>query len=737
MIRGVISTVIGGVLVGSLLLAPRVTAAGSGPILQSPRESIRGHASALTLRLPGGVAAVDGRVLVSKAAAPLIGVAPVGGGEVFTPIEIPDGFAFAAYGLNPVNGRTSLRLVFAPRTTGTPEVRVVLDSAADAQGELVSIPNADMVAQIKVVGSTSVIAPPTASNKPAMRRAAGPPRDLTGRGVISSDDLDLARSAWYQTRVAGTACGAGATFDANDDGCIDAIDLQALVANQGQETRAHGVPAPKPRAAADTRFVASIGGMHLPESDTADANLVFIVDSTADTSDATPGNGACADSLGRCTLRAALTETNWQSGVDRIHFNLPGAAPVRIQVGSALPPVGSANGGVIIDGYTQPGSQPNTAQLGTNATPGVEIRGTGNSMSFAVYVPRSGSTIRGLLINNSYSGIFVDTTAAIGNRIVGNFIGFNPDNSLTPRGRSGIWLNNGASGTVIGTSALADRNVIGNADKGVYSYGAGTGNSVIQNNVLCIRPNGLGALCQIGADHDFGPKNTLIGGAGPNERNVIGPTTLNGIEFSHGWNPATGQGTLAWQVNDNRAIGNWIGFRQDGHYDPNFRVAQNAPTFDNGQGINIYDGSNNNLAEGNYIGTAHDGFTIGLSNSIGNTVRNNVVGQSPLGELFTPDGWGIYIYSNTRQHTVEGNRFYNTVDGGVGLIDFNDQQIRITRNLVFNTNGPAIYLAPNPDNPSTGANSLLASPVITQASVTQAEWDWHSWCHNRAVQGLP
>ena len=35
----------------------------------------------------------------------------------------------------------------------------------------------------------------------------------------------------------------------------------------------------------------------------------FIVTSTADTSDATPGDGACADSQNRCTLRAAMKDS--------------------------------------------------------------------------------------------------------------------------------------------------------------------------------------------------------------------------------------------------------------------------------------------------------------------------------------------------------------------------------------------------------------------------------------------
>src|SRR3954470_13424194 len=44
----------------------------------------------------------------------------------------------------------------------------------------------------------------------------------------------------------------------------------------------------------------------------------FVVNTTADTQDAAPGNGACADSGGACSLRAAITEANALGGADII-----------------------------------------------------------------------------------------------------------------------------------------------------------------------------------------------------------------------------------------------------------------------------------------------------------------------------------------------------------------------------------------------------------------------------------
>ena len=44
----------------------------------------------------------------------------------------------------------------------------------------------------------------------------------------------------------------------------------------------------------------------------------FVVNTTADTQDALPGDGICADSTGACSLRAAITEANALAGADTI-----------------------------------------------------------------------------------------------------------------------------------------------------------------------------------------------------------------------------------------------------------------------------------------------------------------------------------------------------------------------------------------------------------------------------------
>ena len=68
----------------------------------------------------------------------------------------------------------------------------------------------------------------------------------------------------------------------------------------------------------------TIGIFLLPDR-VSRAAATFTVNSLADTPDAAPGNGVCADAGGLCTLRAALQEANAFAGDDTINFSVTGA----------------------------------------------------------------------------------------------------------------------------------------------------------------------------------------------------------------------------------------------------------------------------------------------------------------------------------------------------------------------------------------------------------------------------
>jgi CSLREA domain-containing protein len=799
---------------------PPTDAASSKVTISLPGSVTRGKLTSARISLPGKVAAVDGRVLVSSKAAEVIGLAVPRKAVSLMPVAIKGGYAFGAYNLKASHGRTIVDVVLLPRKSGRIGIKVTVDSMADAAGRRISKSGTSGLSASRTVaaneasrkagtrrgskvyatGSDSTrFLVPAASGRVEPRRAAKGLRSLYGTKKISRRDQDYARQAWTLARSRNLVCDAKGSLDPNDDGCADIVDLQAMVAANGRtagrsaikstrattastsrprpttgsitpdvaeprdEPEATEAPAPteeprdEPEAteapapteeprdepeATEEPSGGSVGngggdggsrsatgkvarpGSVANAATTDIVGLTFTVNSTADTADAARGNGVCADAQGRCTLRAALGEADYLRGDDRIEFNLAGAAPVTIQLSSRLPYITSRNGTVYIDGYSQPGSSVNTAEFGSNAVMGVELRGNGNSArEVGLVINSAGNTVRGLLINNVYRGIMLDGVDAHDNRILGNWIGFTKaGGNQASSGNYAVILNTGAKSNVVGTPNLANRNVIGNFSHAVEHYGAGTNGNVVQNNLLCVRPGGGTATCSNGVDHNFGPKNGLIGGDGEHEYNVIGPTTLQGIEYSHGWDRALPWGTdtaTTYQINDNAAIGNWVGFRMDGSYHASYRSGLNFSSADNGQAINVYDGSNRNSILRNYIGSVYDGIQVMAPNATGNVVRGNIIGVAPNGDAAPMTGWGIKLRWGAVRQTIANNTIRNAALGGIGLVQNTVYNVRISRNIVTDTNGPAIYLAPKSGSTTKGANALVPAPVITSATTTR------------------
>ena len=603
---------------------------------------------------------------------------------------------------------TTISILINPAGPGVLPVRISIDAAADrtVAGSMWSVEAGLSCSACRAIGCGPSRPPWPRCPLPARAAASASRSPTASSTTVTSTRFERAG----RRRVGADRSAAPPILPRMSTAtAVDIVDLQAISAVQSHAPDQNGPSA----------LVAN----------------VLTVTSTLDTPDAAPGNGTCADSQGRCTLRAAMTEADWLIGDDRIEFNLPGIAPVRIQIGSRLPIITSRSGGVTIDAFTQPGSSVNTATVGSNAVAGIELRGNGQSArEVGFYITSADNTIRGFVMNNLWRGIFIDGADASNNRVIGNWIGYTTCGTRSfGNGQYGIVLNTGAHDNIVGTPALADRNVIGNWGAGIDVYGPGTNGNIVQNNLFCIRPGGVGtATCSSAIDHNFGPKFNLFGGAGPNEKNVIGPTTLQGIEYSHGWNPAgpPGQTDPVYAITDNRSIGNWVGFRGDGSYDASYRSGLNASSSDNAQGINVYDGTLNNLIEGNYVASVYDGIQIQSPNATGNIVRNNIIGVSPLGQAAPLTGWGIKIRWGTRFDVVEGNQIQNAALGGIGLIlTTNSGQptspaynIKLTKNIIGGTNGPAIDLrgvaGPDPNDvgdADDGSNTLFNTPIITSA----------------------
>ena len=706
-----VATLIGTVLI-SLLAAPVNAVSPSDDLtISAPSGAQAGQSVAVTFKLPAKVAAVDGRIFFDTTAVELVGIAPLGKGRAMTPQEISGGAAFGAYNLQSVNGTTIVRAVFVSNVSGKLSFRVVIDAAADRMGRRVSLGRTNVLSSLNFGDSQGALRAPRDAVRSLPVRVASPLRDIVRDGAIGKLDLDVVRAAWERGHGDSNACAAvPADADANGDGCVDIVDLQAVAANQGAVVVTPQTSSPQPTVAAGRSSVSAA----------ALAEAVWTVNSTADQPDTTNGDGICLASNGRCTLRAAVTEANWHNGPDRINFDLSGSAPVAIQMSSNLSEmlVQDRTGGTFIDGYSQPGSRPNTSQYVSNAIPGVELRGVGQN---AFRLVSASNVVRGFVFNGHERAIVIDGADAHDNVVAGNWLGYNANGSAAgSRGRYNIWISNGANRNVIGTPALADRNVTGMSTKGMALYGPGTDGNVIQNNLYCMTPGGTSAVpCDVGIDLTFGPKSNQIGGSAAGERNVIGPNTQQCIELAHGVNLDS---STTYQNNNNRILGNYLGFRPDGNYDPSFRCGQRDinDRSNDSNAIDLADGSSYNLVEGNWIGSRWDGILIMMPNETGNIVRNNTIGESPLGQPAPLGRYGVHVRTSAKGHVIQGNTIRNTGSYGVALTQKDVLWIRISRNVITDTNAAAIYLAPDPNNSNKGANNLLRAPVITSATSIRA-----------------
>ena len=218
-----------------LVALPQAATAATVSI-QFPQSVAAGLVSAVTLQLPAQVRAIEGRVLVAPGSAELIGVAPAGKGTALSPVSTSTGYVFGAYGLTAKGSKTTMRLIILPKISGNLDVRVLIDAAADARGNRLSLASNELTGSLNVAGAGTRYSAPAGSARGVPPRAAGAIRPVFGRPQITTDNLDVVRASWYSTHGRSTTCNPGldAPGDANGDGCVDIVDMQAVVAAQGK-----------------------------------------------------------------------------------------------------------------------------------------------------------------------------------------------------------------------------------------------------------------------------------------------------------------------------------------------------------------------------------------------------------------------------------------------------------------------------------------------------------------------
>src|SRR5437879_6637928 len=124
---------------------------------------------------------------------------------------------------------------------------------------------------------------------------------------------------------------------------------------------------------------------------------------------------------GAGSLRQAITDANATDGVDTIQFAItdPPAGVRTITPASSLPFITTP---VIIDGYTQAGSSPNTNTMPNGFSGTLLIEISGPSDTGLVLLGGGGSTIRGLVIDHGW-GWGVRIIQSSNNVVEGCFLG--------------------------------------------------------------------------------------------------------------------------------------------------------------------------------------------------------------------------------------------------------------------------------------------------------------------------
>ena len=225
-------------------------------VITLPLRVTRDRLTSARISLPGTVAALDGRVLVSSKAAEVIGVAVPRKGVSLMPVAIKGGYAYGAYNLRPSHGRTVVDVVLLPRKSGKIGIKVTVDSMADAHGRRISASGTTGLSATRTLGvadasrkagsrkGSRVYAPssgsarfaiPTSSGRVTPLRDARGLRSITGASKISIRDQDYARQGWTLARAKGSVCDASAALDPNGDGCADIVDLEATLVAHGRK----------------------------------------------------------------------------------------------------------------------------------------------------------------------------------------------------------------------------------------------------------------------------------------------------------------------------------------------------------------------------------------------------------------------------------------------------------------------------------------------------------------------
>ena len=450
---------------------------------------------------------------------------------------------------------------------------------------------------------------------------------------------------------------------------------------------------------------------------------------------------------GANSLRQAILDANASPGADTIQFNIAGAGPHLIQPLTPLPAI--TDNGTLIDGYSQPGSSPNTLEMGDNAQLRIRLDGQRTPIaagSAGLVLNSSDNTVRGLSVTGfggdaaNRFGIVVAANGKTisGNHIYGNWIGLNPDGST----QAPTFDSNGAI-TLAGTgntNGIGIRDLFPNT---LYPQLAALAGQASGNTI--------GRIADRTPDSGFGinAERNLVAGASDRPAISAGVQISGAGAFGNviagnyiGTNP-TGNGSSAGLRNiygirlQLGAHDNVIGYEDGDASAPDTRnvigsAGASLPQGADDVGILLFDaGTSRNRIAGNYVGLQADGDIGGLTfretaisvnarlltPNAGNDFDPGTAIEDTLildNDISNPSGFGVLILgSGTLGTTVRDNRIVNNGEGVV--LTLGAAESLIAENVIRDSqfNGVSVGEASSSSTPGfAGGNNRITGNSI-------------------------
>jgi hypothetical protein len=340
---------------------------------------------------------------------------------------------------------------------------------------------------------------------------------------------------------------------------------------------------------------------------------------------------------GAGTLRQAILDSNLTTNAEVIRFNLgaAGGCPYEIEPTSLLPAITSP---LTIDGWSQPGSSPNTESSSDDSTRCVRLLGN-LTRGLRLQPPQDRQiTVRGIAFFSFDTAIDVDGDGSA--VIEGN--SFGTGGNLAASFEENAILVSGADGTRIGGDDDAQRNLITRAEGAGVRLLGGTGR-IVRNNFIGIVRNGYGIARNGVGIHVSDGSGDLI------EDNDIGHNDAQGILVD-------GAASEAISIRSN-SIG------RSPTPNPNPDIGRDAGNGANG--IRITTGIGHEIASNRVSFNGTDGIVV-LTDAIARLSANRIHENVQLGIDLSPNG--VDDQSSDLDPAGRGNRGQNypEISGAIG-----------------------------------------------------------------------